>query len=512
MPASPDLRLIAKIADVGELKPVLDAGITARRFKDNDARLMYEFILQYYKRSKTNGDVPTRTLLEEHYPTVDLPPQDRISLHSVINDFMNRDMKSRVQQLLDYMIEGSDSPSQMLPKAQATINEILKARRTSVDLVVADSLHDARVRYEEAKNRDVLKGIPYPWKVLNYETQGMQPGEYIIFYGRPKSMKTFVGLKVAVHAYGAARRRVLVYTREMSPQQMMDRTLCMLLHAPYDAFKKGYLDQIEHPCGGTMEDAFYGLLQTLKGDEQTVSIGGKHASLIITSDRQDVEGGGVSGLRRKIEDYGPDLVFVDAVYLMRNDRNGVRSVKWSDQAAISQDLKEIAQDFNLPLVATLQANRGSEQAKGESASNMAYADAYAQDCDLGCEIIKKRIDAGHNELALAITATRETNMAGFAIHGDPCENFGMLYKPVTEHGVAIMIDGKEKIEPVIFQETSDIWKMFKKPREDEEGGFKKKSDAPNFHNKGPNRKIPTKEEGMGMAPKLFEKAIIGSHG
>jgi hypothetical protein len=464
MAASKDLRLIAKIADVGELKPVIDAGITEDKFKDQDARLMFSFIMRYYKKRATSGNVPDRQILEDRFPAVDLPPVDRLRLSSSIEEFLEADRKARVQKLVDYVSTWADSPDKMLPYAQQEISELLRDKRTSVDIDVSGSLLEVQRRYEESKHRDVLKGIPYPWAVLNRETQGMQNGEYIIFYGRPKSLKTFVGLKVSVHAYQEAHRRVLIYTREMTPEQMMDRIVCMLIRCPYDAFKQGYLHKIEHPCGGNMEDALYDTLSTLRQDESTLSIGTKQKKLIITSDRQDRDGGGVNGLRRKIEDHEPDLVFVDAVYLMRNDRSGIRSVKWSDQAAISQDLKEIAQDFNIPLVATLQANRGSETHKGESTANMAYSDAYAQDCDLAAEIIKKRIDPQHNHLALGITASREANLAGFAIHGDPCENFGQLYMPVTDKYGTVQLgeNGEPMMEPVIFQDTSDIWKMFKR--------------------------------------------------
>jgi replicative DNA helicase len=464
MAASVDLKLIAKIADVGEIKSVIDAGITVDKFKDQDARLMFGFVLNYYKNRKTMGNIPTRALLEDHYPTVDLPPSDRLTLSSAIDEFLHTDLKARVSKLNDYVSDWADSPLIMLPKAQQMINDMLKDKRSSVDIVVAEAVLEAQQRYEEAKFRDVLKGIPYPWKILNTETQGAQNGEYIIFYGRPKSLKTFIGLKVSVHAYEFADRRILIYTREMSPQQMMDRVICMLIHAPYDAFKKGYLHQIPNEFGGTKEDEFYALMGAIKEDENMLAIGDKHKTIVITSDRQDKDGGGVSGLRRKIEDHRPDLAFVDAVYLMRNDRSGVRSVKWSDQAGISQDLKEVAQDFNIPLVATLQANRGSENNKGESAANMSFSDSYAQDCDLAIEIIKKKIDPLHNELALAITASRETNMSGFAIHGNPCENFDILEKPVLDrHGeIVIGHNGQPMLEPVIFHDTADIWKMFKK--------------------------------------------------
>lgn len=500
MPASTDLQLIAKIVDVSELKPVIDAGIVASRFKDQDARLMFEFIMRFYKSRKTLGHVPTRSLLEAHYPTVELPKESKLPLSALIAEFQDSALKASVAHLIDFMSENEDFPAEMLPKANQIISDLLKTRRTSVDIVVADALAEAKQRYEDAKNREIMKGIPYPWKVLNDETQGMQNGEYIIFYGRPKSMKTYVGLYICACAYDLAYRRVLIYTREMTPEQMMDRTICMLIGAPYDAFKKGYLDQIPHPFGGTMEDAFHGLLNTMKVDEKAMSIGDKHRTIIITSDREDREGGGITGLRRKLDDYRPDLAFVDAVYLMRNDRSGIRSVKWSEQSAISQDLKDTAQDYNIPILATLQANRGSEQNKGESASNMAFSDSYAQDCDLAAEIIKKRIDKQHNELALAITASRETNIAGFAIHGDPCDNFGQLHRQVCDRdGRPILVDGKEQLEPIIFEDTADVWKMFKKTPEEEAA-------RASFTGKGPTNKGGAKDKGIAAVPGIMALA------
>ena len=471
MAASKELQLIAKIADVGELRPVIDAGITVDKFADQDARLVFEYISRYHHSRKTVGNVPTRELIAENFPSVDLPPVDRLTLSSAIEEFLNHDIKSRLNKLTDFMSEWGDTPEKVLPHAYAEISDMQRDKRTSIDIVVSDSTLDIKRRYEDAKNRDVLKGIPYPWKILNDETQGMQDGQFIIFYGRPKSEKTFLGIKVSTHAYDYANRRVLIYTREMSPDQMMDRTICTLIHAPYDAFRKGYLHELPHPYGGTMEDAFYSYVDTLKTNEETVALEGKRKTIIITSDREDRKGGGVNGLRRKIEDHKPDLVFVDAVYLMRNDRNGTRSVKWSDQAAVSQDLKDLAQDFNRPLIATLQANRGSEMHKGESAANMSFSDSYAQDCDLAIEIIKKRIDDSNNELALAITASREVNLAGFAIHGNPCDNFDILMKPVTDkYGVPLKENGEALVEPVIFHDLPDIWKMFKREEEDASKG------------------------------------------
>jgi len=438
MSVSKDLKLIAKIVDVGDLRPVIDAGITAAKFKDHDARLMFESLHKYYCARKTKGEVMTREMVEDSFTTVDLPEPDRMSLPSVIEGFLVRDVQAELLELNDYISEWVDSePDKVIHTLEEKIKELGKVRRVTQDIVVSDEANDAVKRYEESQMNTGLKGLPYPWDLLNEETRGMLDGEYIIFYGRPKSLKTWVALNCCTHAYQHANARVLIYTREMSPQQMMDRTICLLIGAPWEAYKKAILHTIPYPDSRmfvNMEEAFYDLASHMRQDENAMELEmGKRRSIIITSDREDRQyGGGVNGLRRKVEDHKPDLIFVDAVYLMRNDREGKKSLKWTDQAAISQDLKDLAQDFKRPLIATLQANRASENDRGGSTANMAYADAFAQDCDLGIEIIKKRINKETNELILAVTASREMNIAGFAINGNPGGNFSHLIRKETD--------------------------------------------------------------------------------
>ena len=467
MAANKDLRLIAKIADVGPtgMRAALDASIRADHIMDLDARMIFDFMLGYYHNSKTGGDVPTREIIEHDFPSVDLPANDRMKMSSVIEDFKKHDASARLERLASYLHDWRDRPDEALLHVERELKEIGKQRRGSTDIIVSDSIANIKYMYEENKNRGVLKGVPYPWRILNDETRGMQDGEYIIFYGRPKSLKTWVALNICMYAYDYASRKILIYTREMSPEQMMERCVCLLIGAAYDDWKHGRLGEIPHPHGGSMEQHFYAMMETMKEDETTCRLEtGKNKSLVITSDRQDRKyGGGVNGLRRKVEDFQPDLVFADAVYLMRNDREqGARSLKWNDQAAISQDLKDLAQDMKRPVLATLQANRASEkeEQQGKSTTNMAYSDSYAQDTDLAIEIIKKRINRYHNELALSITASREANIAGFAINGDPATNFTQLYRQVTDDVGPMTVDKQPVMAPLIFNDSRDIKEVF----------------------------------------------------
>jgi len=288
MGASEELDLIAKVIDVGDLRPILDAGITTDRYRDPEARAMLQFIFKYYKDRRTCGNVPTREMLEKRFPTVDLPPESRITLDATVEEFINFDVQARLQMLAAYIDDNLHEPGEVIDQVTRELREMARQRRTSRDVILAESLAGPRERYEQRKNKQELLGIPLPWDILNEETQGLQPEDYWVLYGRPKSMKTWLLLYIMMHAYDFASRRVLVYSREMAPELILDRCICILIGAPYEAFRKGTLNEYPHPMGGTMEDAFYNLLDCAVMDERTCILEtGFKKGLIITTDRDD---------------------------------------------------------------------------------------------------------------------------------------------------------------------------------------------------------------------------------
>jgi replicative DNA helicase len=473
MGAHEELRLVTKIIDSGEILPVINAKITPDHFQNEYALGIFNRIMKDWRRWKgKRPSIPTREVIEREFPTVDLPKEDRQSLDVIVDSFVNHHLICELQDIADFITNWKDNPDDVLRQLNTRVRELAHMRRVGQDITISSSLKEVVDRYESNRDQDGIKGIPYPWDVLNHATQGMLPGEFILFYGRPKSLKTWVLLSLATHAYDYASRRVLIYTREMTPQQMMDRCICLLLGTPYTAYKEGKLAEIPLPGGGgNMEDLFYDLTSSMEIDEQTCALEtGYNKSLIITSDRDDPRGGGVQGLRQKVEDHKPDLICADALYLMRNDRSGgKRSVKWDDQAAITQDLKDLALDTNKPLLGTTQAKRASEENKGKSVSNISFSDSYGMDCDLAIEIIKKKITDETNELALAITGAREINISGFAINGNPASDFGPLYEKFRDQAGVEQLDGDGNplVVPVIFSDYKDIKDFLKQGEEHE---------------------------------------------
>ena len=301
----------------------------------------------------------------------------------------------------------------------------------------------------------------------------MQDGDYNVLFGRPKSMKTWVLLHCACHAYNYHNRRVLIYTREMTPDQIRDRCACLLLNIPYSAYRKGKLHEFPCPSGrGTLEQRFFELVEEMGDDEKICKLEtGYDKGLIITSDREDPHGGGVNGLRQKIEDHEPDLICVDGMYLMRNDRENRRSVKWNDQYAISQDMRDVCLDTNRPLLVTTQGNREGKENYEEGTEDVAFADSVGMDCTTLIKIIKKRTeDPEVNELALLIKASREMNMVGFAINGCAAANFDQLMqKCVNPENNQVLKDDEGNIlyEPIVFRDPDQARAMFKKQKAEE---------------------------------------------
>jgi len=462
--ANDELRLLAKVIEEQDLRLLKDSHIEIDHFKTPDGQMIWRAISSYYNARATSGLVPARSFIEKRYPDVPLPKREKTPLKALVEEFMTGHVRQELTLLADELTDVRD-PDEALRHLRQKCDELSRQRRISEDYILSDALTQVKTRYENAKNRVGYAGIPYPWRVLNEESGGVLDGEFVVLYGRPKSMKTWVLLSCACHAYDKGCRRVLVCTREMRPDQIMDRCVCILIGAPYSAFKKGLMHLIPVPEGGTMEDRFYELIGCMKSDEETCQLESGHGkSLIVTSDRADPNGGGVQGLRQKVKDYSPDLLCVDAMYLMKDDREGKKSIKWYNQSAISQDIKDLALDTNIPIIGTNQAKRDSEEKSGKAVSNISFSDSYGMDCDMAIEIIKKSTkDKEVNELALAITASREINMTGFAINGNAASNFGcLLHKKRDEVGSVILDETGEPIMvPVVFDDYPDLKNFFK---------------------------------------------------
>jgi replicative DNA helicase len=211
-----------------------------------------------------------------------------------------------------------------------------------------------------------VTGVPTGFKDLDEKTAGLQPSDLIIVAGRPAMGKTSLALNMAVNASKETKRPAIIFSLEMSREQIVRRMLCAEGHVDATRMRNNSLDtKLDWP---RLIEAANVLSQTeIYVDDSTpmtpVEIRSKS--------------------RRLASEKGLAMVVVDYLQLMHA---GSRRVEHREQeiSEISRTLKALAKELSVPVVALSQLNRGVESRtdKRPMMSDLRESGAIEQDADL----------------------------------------------------------------------------------------------------------------------------------
>jgi len=423
--------LINRIIQDQDFHNVEKLQITEDYFSIPEVKEAFRYIKDTYHNHISPGLVPSRDMLNRHFPTFFIvPASDPVPI--LCTELRQQKLKYDLMNLGGGVYqEAQHDPISALASLKAQLSRISTIADVSQDLSISAAYNLLVDRYNTVSASQGVVGIPYPWDMLNQATQGMQSGQYIVFYGRPKSMKSWMAIKIACHAYLKARRRVMYYTREMEPIEIAERIACTIAKIDYGACRAGTLQE-------AVKKQFFDTMRDLLEDEQNHGArnGGDVPGLTIVSDRGNgADGGGVGWLQAKIREKRPHLVIVDGMYLMKDDRSGKREVDWKVMTNISRDLKLTAQQFQVPLVAVTQATRKSENTNGDDLTELAFADAIGQDADAVFRVMKPKTlnEQGRQELIITAPGIRASKFDGMVVYGEPATNFDEI-RPLTTSG------------------------------------------------------------------------------
>ena len=260
------------------------------------------------------------------------------------------------------------------------------------------------------ETEDGITGLPYPWPVMNEHTGGLQPGDLALIWALPKSKKTWIGLYMIVHLFERGYR-VMVYSKEMSWDNMRRRIACILGGVSYSKYKKGLLDEQEKAAILEQMDV---LTAPWHGGE-----------LIFTDcDLPDGSVGGPNEIREKIETYRADAVFADSSYMLQVP--GVKdAMDWKAIAAVTRGLKQVAKTTLVPIIAIMQENEKAalKHRNSRGTASVAMYSGMVMDCDIGIRIVNNQ---RLNQTSLIFAACRETDFPGFTINTLLCEDFSHI--------------------------------------------------------------------------------------
>jgi replicative DNA helicase len=224
-----------------------------------------------------------------------------------------------------------------------TINDELNADQkedfTSAHVLVTENITRAHHIQETGST---LTGLSTGFYDIDSKTLGLQRTDLIIIAGRPSVGKTTLGLNIAQNAAFRGDAHVAVFSLEMSKSQLGDRIICSEARLDSLRFRSGYINQEEW----SRIDAVPNL------------------TLFSKLHIDDTPGLNTIQLRSKamrlVTEQGPlDLIVVDYLQLMSGSARRSES-RQQDVTQISNDLKGIAKELNVPLIALSQLSRAPE--------------------------------------------------------------------------------------------------------------------------------------------------------
>ncbi len=268
---------------------------------------------------------------------------------------------------------------------------------------------------KRAERQDVITGVTTGYTRLNEFLAGFQRSDLIIIAARPSMGKTAFALNLCLNAAtkGLDETPVVVFSLEMSKEQLMARLMCVQGEVDLARFRRGFLDDADFA-------KLFDAAQVLK-----------HAPIYI----DDTPALSVLELRARCrrlkKEKGLGMVVVDYLQLMRASRNiDSREQEISD---ISRNLKALAKELDIPVIALSQLNRKVEERSNRRPmlSDLRESGAIEQDADVIMFIYRDEVynkespKKGTAEIIIGKQRNGPIGEVELAFLG-PCTKFGDL--------------------------------------------------------------------------------------
>lgn len=249
-----------------------------------------------------------------------------------------------------------------------TMSRVLRRRRGRGQEVLNISEAGALALQRMAATRGYggVSGVTSGWSQFDEITGGYQKADLISWVGRPSMGKTYVLLKqvAQMHADG---ENVLFVTTEMGQAQIAQRWASICMGINPTVLKRNMLSTY-------MERRLRSFYADMLGAER----------LKIFSVGMNAK---VNAIEAYIQEFGPSIVIIDGVYLLRPSEMPRNGSKVDRVTGVFDEVKGITLDADVPVVVTTQLNRTSgKSGKDASLENLAYADAIGTHSSIVCAI------------------------------------------------------------------------------------------------------------------------------
>jgi replicative DNA helicase len=262
----------------------------------------------------------------------------------VASKALRRRLIKASQDITTFGYNEEESLQSLIEQAEARLFEVSQ-RHTSQDVISLEQvLSESFERLDELhKDKGTIRGVPTGYKDLDNILAGLQRSDLFILAARPSMGKTAFALNLAHNVAVKSGQPVLLFSLEMSKEQLVDRLLAA--EASVDAWNLRT---------GNLSDSDFEKIGHAMGTLSEAQIFIDDSPGITVSDMR-------TKARREAHQHPLGLVIVDYLQLMSGgarftgEANRVQEI-----SEISRGLKGIARELNVPVIALSQLSRSVE--------------------------------------------------------------------------------------------------------------------------------------------------------
>lgn len=284
------------------------------------------------------------------------------------NKFVIRETIKRANDIMNEAYNTVDS-MELVEHAEKEIFSLSKLMRSDDFVNWGDLINETYQKIAALKNsgNKRMTGLHTGFSNLDYKTSGLQKSDLIVIAARPSVGKTAFALNLARNVATNKENNnasVAFFSLEMSAEQLLIRLVAAESRVEIQKVKTGNLDDDEQTRFSHAMNALSGLN-------------------MFIDDTAGIKIGDLKSKCRKLKlEKGLDLVVIDYLQLITTSKRIEN--RQQEVSEISRELKALAKEINVPVIALSQLSRGVEQRvdKKPMMSDIRESGAIEQDADI----------------------------------------------------------------------------------------------------------------------------------
>ncbi|MHA7832721.1 MAG: replicative DNA helicase, partial [Flagellimonas sp.] len=285
----------------------------------------------------------------------------------ILQKYIQRSLIKISNDIIEEAYSDATDVFDLLDNAEAKLYEVTqgnlkRSAETAQNLVI-----QAKKRIEEISNKEGLSGIPSGFDKLDRLTSGWQPSDLIIVAARPGMGKTALTLSMARNIAVNSEIPVAFFSLEMSSVQLITRLISSETGLSSEKLRTGKLEKHE----------WEQLNVKVKTLEKAPLFIDDTPSLSIFDLRAKA--------RRLASQHNIRLIVIDYLQLMTAGGSQKGGNREQEISTISRNLKALAKELNVPVIALSQLSRAVETRGGSKRpilSDLRESGAIEQDADI----------------------------------------------------------------------------------------------------------------------------------